>query len=124
MDTAAIPERKPENTPMHVSEIQLQPGRELTSKENEDVQLYFDRFQGKEFLLSQAQALPTRVTQNAYMREEKIFKETVKEVYVTNVPKDVNVITSHVLYKVKVLDDHSKTVRARIAPHGNKDSEK
>ncbi len=80
---AAIPESNAGNTPMHVNEIQLQPGTELTSKEKEDVQLYFDRFQGKEFLLNQAQALPTHVTRNAYMREEKIFKETVKEVHVT-----------------------------------------
>jgi len=39
-------------------------------------------------------------------------------------PKGANIITSHVLYKVKQLDDGSKMVKARIAPHGDKDDMK
>lgn len=35
-----------------------------------------------------------------------------------------NIITSHVLYKVKLCDDGTKIMKARIAPHGNKDSDK
>ena len=40
------------------------------------------------------------------------------------VPKNANVIGSHVLYKVKELDDGNKICKARNAPHGNGDKEK
>lgn len=35
-----------------------------------------------------------------------------------------NGISSHVLYKVKLLNDGTKMVKARIAPHGNIDNDK
>lgn len=49
---------------------------------------------------------------------------TVQEVHVSDIPSDSNVITSHVLYKVKAADDASKMLKARIAPHSNRDEEK
>ena len=39
-------------------------------------------------------------------------------------PGNANVISSHVLYKIKELDDKSLLCKARIAPHGDKDFEK
>lgn len=44
--------------------------------------------------------------------------------HVSQVLKDANVITSHVLYKIKTLDDGSMIFKARTAPHGNKDKKK
>lgn len=44
----------------------------------------------------------------------------VQKVHFTKVPVDGNIITSHVLFKVKLLDDGSKMIKASIAPHGNK----
>ena len=38
--------------------------------------------------------------------------------------KDSNAIASHVLDKIKTLDDISRLCKARIAPHGNKDKYK
>ena len=43
---------------------------------------------------------------------------------VSKVPKDSNIITSHVLYKVRANDNGSLKLKARIAPHGNKDRDK
>lgn len=40
----------------------------------------------------------------------------------SEVSKDVNVNSSHVLYRVKIFDDQNLNVKARIAPHGNEDS--
>lgn len=37
------------------------------------------------------------------------------------VPSDTNVPSSHVLYKVKVNDDGSLSLKARMAPNGNED---
>ena len=67
-----------------------------------------------------AQELPTFPT---YKQEEDIFKKTVRMVHVSKVPSDANVITSHVIYKVKLNDDASLKIRARIAPHGDKDTD-
>lgn len=40
------------------------------------------------------------------------------------VPMDANVISSHVVYKVKKDGDSSLTLKARICPHGDRDTMK
>ena len=40
------------------------------------------------------------------------------------IPANANVITSHIVYKVKVDEDGSKSLKSKIVPHGNRDSEK
>ena len=47
--------------------------------------------------------------------------KTVRKVPIEKVPKNSNVIASHVIYKVKKNDDLSLIMKARIAPHGKKD---
>lgn len=61
---------------------------------------------------------------NAYKKEEEAFKRTVREIPRDSVPTDSNVISSHVLYKLKLNDDNSLKLKGRIAPHGNQDSMK
>lgn len=46
----------------------------------------------------------------------------MSSVHVSLVPKNANVISSHVIYTLKVNEDKSLSIRARIAPHGNEDS--
>ena len=60
----------------------------------------------------------------AYRKEESSFLKTVQLVHISDFPESANVITSHVLYKVKDCDDGTRLMKARIAPHGNKDCEK
>ncbi|CAN8065041.1 unnamed protein product [Agarophyton chilense] len=105
------------------NEIQLSPGMEITSHEKDDVKLYFQEFQHKEFLANHAQGLPAYVIQNAYSKEVISFKRTIKEIHVSKIPCDANIISSHVLHKVKSLDDGLQIMKARIAPHGIKDKE-
>lgn len=109
---------------LSVNKVQLLPGVELSSTEKEALQSYYDQFNSKEFLLHQAQGLPQFVTQNAYSIEEINFKKIFKEVHFSDIPADANIISSHVLYKVKVNDDNSLMMKARIGPHGNKDRDK
>lgn len=71
-----------------------------------------------------AQSLPQFVTQIAYHTEGKNFKKIVKKVHVTEIPSSANIKSSHALYKVKILDDKSVTMKSRTAPHGNKDKER
>lgn len=40
------------------------------------------------------------------------------------VPKNANVISSHVAYKIKIDEDESLKLKDRICPHGNRDKEK
>ncbi len=49
------------------NEIQLARGAELTSIEKDAIKMYFEKFQHKQFMLHHAQALPSFVTQNAYI---------------------------------------------------------
>lgn len=44
--------------------------------------------------------------------------------HVAQITVGANDITSHVFYKVKLLDSGQKMIKARIAPHGNKDRER
>ena len=109
---------------IEAAEVELTPGQELQSSERELIKKYFEAFGHAEFMLHQAQGLPPFATRNAYEKEEKSFKKTVTTVTVSQVPKDANIVTSHVLYKVKKCDDASLTLKARIAVHGNKDRDK
>jgi len=104
--------------------VELAPGMNLPSIEKEVIGNYYEAFGSKEFLSHHAQGLPSFVLQNAYKEEEQSFTNTVRKVHVTRVPIGSNVISSHVLYKVKMLDDGTKMLKARIAPHGNKDRER
>lgn len=54
------------------------------------------------------------------MKEEGASKRPVKEVHVSKISINANFITSHVIYKVKEMDDSTKILKKRIAPHGNK----
>lgn len=42
----------------------------------------------------------------------------------SKIPKGANVMKSQVIHKVKQSDDGDLYLKARIAPHGNKDREK
>lgn len=85
---------------------------------------YYQMFGNKDFMSFQAQSLPSYITHNAYQKDEEAFMKTVRAVPVENVPPDANIITIHVIYKVKHGDDGSRIMKSRIAPHGNKDREK
>ena len=106
------------------NDVELSPGKELPRLGRQLIDEYHNRFGNKEFMLHEAQALPSCVTHNAYKKEESSFLKTVQLVHISDVPENENVITSHVLYKVKDCDDRKRLMKARIAPHGNKDSEK
>ena len=74
---------------------------DITSINNEFLKEYFQNFAHKEFMLHQAQGLPPHPVWNAYNDEEVKFMKNVRKVPIEKVPKNSNVITSHVIYKVK-----------------------
>ena len=96
----------------------------LASIDKQALQIYYQTFAHKEFMLHQAQGLPPHPVLNAFHDEEVKFLKTVRQVPIDKVPKNSNVITSHLIYKVKANDDGSFKMKARIAPHGIKDKGK
>lgn len=58
---------------------------------------------------------------NAYGGEETVLKEAVRMFPIHDVPQDANIIALHIIVKVKIHDDESLLLQARIAPHGEED---
>ena len=114
----------PSDSTLHGSNIELLPGTELTSSEQEALNQFQDRFKSKEFLIHQAEGLPSYILSKSYRDEENAFVNQCIRVHKSDVPRNANVIRSHVLYKIKTRDDASLTCKARIAPHGNEDRDR
>ena len=97
---------------------------ELISNEQSDLSEFQKFFGHKDFLKFHAQGFPSYILQRAYKREEAAFMKTVKCVHISAVPPNANIISSHVIYKVKLKDDGGLEMKSRIAPHGNKDEQR
>lgn len=78
-----------------------------------------DQFVNKPFLRHQAQAFPQFSLAAAYAQEENDFTKSAKTVPLCEIPSTANIISSHVLYKIKVNDDLSLKQKALIAPYRN-----
>ena len=110
------------NQVTYTADIELQPGSSLTSSEQRDLELYHDHFKTNAFQGYQADGLPSH-TYNVFVTEQDGFLKTCTKIHVSKVPENANVISTHVMYKIKELDDGSRICKARIARHGNKDKE-
>ena len=97
---------------------------DISSVYNEALTMFFKSFGHKEFMLHEVEGLPPHPIWNAYNEEKAKFLKTVQKVSLDKIPKYSNIITSPVIYKFKENDDGSLMVKARIAPHGNKDKGK
>lgn len=80
------------------ADIELQPGKNLSSAQQEHLRQYYDRFKSKKFFHYETEELPNNMLQNALKTEEKSFFKTYAEVLVSQVPSNVNAVSRHVLY--------------------------
>lgn len=96
----------------------------LPSDEQRILKEIMDVFGNKPFMGHQAQGFEQFPIVNAYRKEEDEFTKNVEVVKRSSVPPGSNIISSHVIYKVKMNDDATLKLKARIAPHGNEDSDK
>ena len=99
-------------------------GLHLTSTESEVLSSMVEKFGNKPFLKHHAQDFDQYPLINACKEEEGTFLKTVRPVPHNKIPPGSNIISSHTLYKLKQNDDGSLKLKARIAPHGNKDNMK
>ena len=97
------------------SNLNLAPNN-LTSNEDEIPSSYVPVYGQKPFTKFQAQWLPLYSLINSYKSEEEPFTKTFELVHGSDMQKDSNIITSHVIYKVKSNDDGTFKMKARIAP--------
>ena len=68
---------------------------------------------------------PPWIVEQAFDREHATnWSDAYVEVPERSVPLNANVITSHVVYKVKTDERGDRDLKARIVPHGNRDDEK
>lgn len=67
-----------------------------------DLQAIFDHFRNKVFLLFLAQSFLARVLRRAYIDEGVSFIKTVLVISRYAVDNNANIVSSHVLYKVKI----------------------
>ena len=71
------------------------------------------------------EGLPSWIIQNAINREiEQNWTDAYEEVKETDVPRNANVISSHIVYALKSEENNTKRLKARLCPHGNRDQEK
>jgi len=74
---------------------------------------------------SRLEIAPPWIVQEAFdTKHQSNWKDAYELVDEVDVPRNANVITSHVVYKVKTNEANEKNLKARIVPHGNHDKEK
>ena len=95
----------------------------LPSNEQEILSEMMDVLGQKPFLFHHAQGFDQSVMLKAYQLEQEKYFKHVKPVPRKKALPNANRISSHVVYRIKVEDDQSLKLKARIAPHGNEDSE-
>lgn len=84
----------------------------------------FDHFGNHFFLKYQAQGFQRFCLKLAYDVEETHFKKRVQTNSLSDVVPHANIISSDVIYKIKMNDDLSIKLKARITPRGKEDSTK
>lgn len=68
---------------------------------------------------------PSWIVEEAFNKEySSNWEDAYGEVNESAIPLNANVISSHVVYKIKTREDGSHALKARIVPHGNRDTEK
>ena len=75
-------------------------------------------------MLRDLEFAPPWLVKEAYDIEEANWQGVYEVVEESSIPKNANVVSSHVAYKIKVSEDGSLILKARICPHGNRDKEK
>ena len=100
-------------------------GKSIDSSEQEVLEQLYQATGGDQVTRSNLENAPPWLVQKALGEEIDIaWKGAYEEVPESEVPMGANVITSHVVYKVKNEEGGRKRLKARLCPHGNRDKEK
>lgn len=95
----------------------------LDSNEQDLARAMMEQLGQKPFLWHHSQGFDQSAIVSAYDAEERDYTKNMKRVSRHEVPRDVNIVSSHVMYTIKVEDDDSLRSKARIVPHANEESD-
>lgn len=93
---------------------------EVTSMEGSALCSMLEHFGRKPFLIQQAQGFDQFALVNAHKAEKEAYFKAVRPVPKSEISPSSNTSNSHALYKIERIDDGSLKLKARIAPHWNK----
>ena len=109
----------------HNSEDSSIHGRMLQRDLSRELETIYEAIGSKQVTATQLSFAPPFILQSALKHEhDSNWTEAYEEVLDCDVPRYANVITSHVVYKVKTDEEGTRKMKARIVPHGNHDDEK
>lgn len=101
------------------------PATTLTRDTSRELEEIYEEIGAKQVTASKLSFAPPWILKNALESEHASnWEKAYIEIPDKEVPRDANVITSHVVYRVKTDEDGSRLMKARIVPHGNHDDEK
>lgn len=100
--------------------------RQMTGDMGSDIQKVLRDLHGvignAQVTISRMQSAPSWVTEKALNEEhDNNWDKAYREVEERSIPRNANVISSHVVYKIKTEETGEHRLKARICPHGNKD---
>ncbi len=98
---------------------------ELQSRKQLVLQQIFDEIGTSQVNRKSLEFAPPWILETAFEEEhDGNWKEAYTIVPEKEVPAESNVISSHVVYKIKTSESGERKLKARIVPHGNRDKEK
>lgn len=100
-------------------------GMELQSNEGDILRDIKETIGSNQVTASAIAFAPGWVIEKAIRQEhDENWTGAYSEVMESDLPNNANVISSHVVFKVKTQDDESLRMKARIVVHGNRDADK
>ena len=100
-------------------------GQSLDRDLSRELEQIHDFIGSKQVTASHSVFAPPYITKETLKREHDTnWAEAYTTVADIDVPRHANVITSHVVYKIKTDEDGRRAMKARIVPHGNHDDQK
>ena len=100
-------------------------GQSLQRDISRDLDRIHEVIGSKQVTATQLTFAPRFILEEALKSEhDSNWTDAYEEVPDHDVPRSANVITSHVVYKLKTDESGDRKLKARIVPHGNHDNEK
>lgn len=98
---------------------------QLQSSEHEELQKLYKILGNKAVSRNHIETAPNWLIAKAVQNEiEDAWKGAFEEVDESTIPKNGNIISSHIIYKVKQNEDGTLKLKARLCPHRNRDRAK
>ena len=101
------------------------PAVDLTSEKQRILKDVYEEIGTSQVAYRRLEFAPSWLIEEAFAKEhDDNWADAYELVDYKEMPKHANVISSHVVYKIKKQDDEMLILKARLVPHGNNDNDK